>query len=137
MACSYEFLTIHYCWQVMECLVQIASVRRSLFNEEERSKFILQMMQGIQDILVSSHGLAESSNYHEFCRMLARFRATYQLGEIAEKSNYGEWIDLVGTFSVKGFHAWQVYISLQLIRMQTKVLTENTFFRKHYTVVAE
>ncbi|RUO96107.1 hypothetical protein BC936DRAFT_142618 [Jimgerdemannia flammicorona] len=93
--------------QVMECLVQVASVRRSLFNEEERSKFIVQMMTGIRDILVVSQGMEDPNNYHEFCRMLARFRSTYQLNEIAEKTNYVEWIELVATFSVKGFSAWQ------------------------------
>lgn len=92
----------------MECLVQIASVRRSLFNEEERSKFIVAMMTGIRDILLVSQGMDDPNNYHEFCRMLARFRSTYQLNEIAEKTNYVEWIELVAEFSIKGFQAWQV-----------------------------
>ncbi|RUS35341.1 hypothetical protein BC938DRAFT_471836 [Jimgerdemannia flammicorona] len=104
--CYREFGSPHSA-KVMECLVQVASVRRSLFNEEERSKFIVQMMTGIRDILVVSQGMEDPNNYHEFCRMLARFRSTYQLNEIAEKTNYVEWIELVATFSVKGFSAWQ------------------------------
>ncbi|RUS20332.1 Exportin-7-B [Endogone sp. FLAS-F59071] len=104
--CYREFGSPHSA-MVMECLVQIASVRRSLFNEEERSKFIVAMMTGIRDILLVSQGMDDPNNYHEFCRMLARFRSTYQLNEIAEKTNYVEWIELVAEFSIKGFQAWQ------------------------------
>jgi exportin-7 len=94
----------------MEVLVQISSIRRSLFNEEERSKFITSLMQGIREILVSSIGLDDLNNYHEFCRLLSRFRSTYQWSEIAEKPEYSEWIDLVARFSIKGFENWQVLI---------------------------
>nr|CAG8525535.1 5131_t:CDS:10 [Entrophospora candida] len=94
--------------QVMEVLVQISSIRRSLFNEEERSKFITALMKGIREILVSSIGLDDLNNYHEFCRLLSRFRSTYQWSEIAEKTEYSEWIDLVARFSIKGFENWQL-----------------------------
>ncbi|CAG8489054.1 27229_t:CDS:10 [Gigaspora margarita] len=94
--------------QVMEVLVQISSIRRSLFNEEERSKFLYSLMKGISEILIGNVGLSDLSNYHEFCRLLSRFRSTYQLSEIAEKSGYNEWIDLVADFSIKGFNNWQL-----------------------------
>ncbi|CAG8799995.1 9863_t:CDS:2, partial [Racocetra persica] len=93
--------------QVMEVIVQISSIRRSLFNEEERSKFLYSLMKGISEILIGNIGLSDLNNYHEFCRLLSRFRSTYQLSEIAEKSGYNEWIDLVADFSIKGFNNWQ------------------------------
>lgn len=92
----------------MEVIVQISSIRRSLFNEEERSKFLYGLMKGISEILIGNIGLSDLNNYHEFCRLLSRFRSTYQLSEIAEKSGYNEWIDLVADFSIKGFNNWQV-----------------------------
>ncbi|CAG8602788.1 1085_t:CDS:10 [Paraglomus occultum] len=93
--------------QVMEVLVQVSSIRRSLFNEDERSKFLFTLMQGTSEILLTSIGLENVNNYHEFCRLLSRFRSTHQCNEITEKPGYGEWLDLVANFSVKGFQAWQ------------------------------
>ncbi|OZJ04255.1 hypothetical protein BZG36_02466 [Bifiguratus adelaidae] len=93
--------------RAMECLVQVASVRRSLFNEEERSIFITSIMQEIRSILLASTGMHDSENYHEFCRMLSRFRSTYSLLEISEKQEYEEWIQLLADFTIKGFRAWQ------------------------------
>ncbi|CAI2183999.1 8336_t:CDS:10 [Funneliformis geosporum] len=93
--------------QVMEVLVQISSIRRSLFNEEERSKFLHALMQGISEIIISSIGLSDLNNYHEFCRLLSRFRSTYQWNEITEKSGYSDWIDFVADFTIKGFNSWQ------------------------------
>lgn len=38
-------------WQVLSCLVQIASVRRSLFNNAERAKFLSHLVDGVKRIL--------------------------------------------------------------------------------------
>ena len=95
----------------MECLAQIATIRRSIYNEEERHKVVLRLMQGTRDILVSSAGLNDESNHHHFCRLLARFRATYQLHEITEKDLYEEWITLVADFTIKAFQSWQASIA--------------------------
>lgn len=37
--------------QVLSCLVQIASVRRSLFNNAERAKFLSHLVDGVKRIL--------------------------------------------------------------------------------------
>ena len=52
----------------LACLVQIASVRRSLFNNAERGKFLNQLVTGVREILGNPNGLTDPSNYHEFCR---------------------------------------------------------------------
>ncbi|KAI9285764.1 armadillo-type protein [Umbelopsis sp. AD052] len=107
MFSAYNTFPTPHSSQAMECLAQIATIRRSIYSEEERHKVILRIMQGTRDILVSSAGLSEESNHHHFCRMLARFRATYQLNEITEKDLYEEWITLVADFTIKAFQAWQ------------------------------
>ncbi|KAK4410870.1 Exportin-7 [Sesamum angolense] len=73
---SEEFGTV----QSLECLVRLASVRRSLFtNDVTRSKFLDHLMSGTKEILRTGQGLADHDNYHEFCRLLGRFRVNYQL----------------------------------------------------------
>ena len=72
----------------LSCLVQIASVRRSLFNNAERGKFLNQLVAGVRKILQNPQELSDPNNYHEFCRLLARLKSNYQLGELVMVDNY-------------------------------------------------
>ncbi|KAI4384594.1 hypothetical protein MLD38_002723 [Melastoma candidum] len=67
--------------EALECLVRLASVRRL--------------------------GLADHDNYHEFCRLLGRFRVNYQLSELVNVEGYGDWIRLVAEFTLKSLQSWQ------------------------------
>ncbi|TWW66473.1 Exportin-7 [Takifugu flavidus] len=69
---------------VLSCLVQIASVRRSLFNNAERAKFLSHLVDGVKRILANPQCLPDPNNYHEFCRLLARLKSNYQLGELVK-----------------------------------------------------
>ncbi|GAB4836168.1 hypothetical protein Ancab_001081 [Ancistrocladus abbreviatus] len=92
----------------LECLVRLASVRRSLFtNDAARSKFLAHLMTGTKEILRSGQGLAEHDNYHEFCRLLGRFRVNYQLSELVNVEGYSDWIHLVAEFTSKSLQSWQ------------------------------
>ena len=48
----------------------------------------------------SSQSLADPNNYHEFCRLLARLKSNYQLGEIVKVEGYSEFIALIAKFTV-------------------------------------
>ncbi|KAG7530517.1 Armadillo-type fold [Arabidopsis thaliana x Arabidopsis arenosa] len=87
--------------EALECLVRLASVRRSLFtNDATRSNFLAHLMTGTKEILQTGKGLADHDNYHVFCRLLGRFRA-------CEMEGYGEWIQLVAEFTLKSLQSWQ------------------------------
>ncbi|XP_057807952.1 uncharacterized protein LOC131022474 isoform X1 [Salvia miltiorrhiza] len=92
----------------LECLVRLASVRRSLFtNDAARSKFLDHLMSGTKEILRTGQGLADHDNYHEFCRLLGRFRVNYQLSELVTMEGYGDWIRFVAEFTSKSLLSWQ------------------------------
>lgn len=94
--------------QTMECLVQLASIRRSLFaNEDDRSKYLTQLIHGIRDILKNGTGLNENSNHHAFCRLLARLKSNYQLNQLLAVDCYVEWINLVAEFTIKSIQSWE------------------------------
>lgn len=44
--------------------------------------------------------LPDPNNYHEFCRLLARLKSNYQLGELVKVENYPEVIRLIANFTV-------------------------------------
>ncbi|XP_064465819.1 exportin-7-B-like [Ornithodoros turicata] len=91
----------------LSCLVQIASVRRSLFNNAERAKFLAQLVAGVKHILENPSGLSEPNSYHEFCRLLARLKSNYQLGELVKVESYPETIALIAKFTVTSLQMWQ------------------------------
>ena len=91
----------------LSCLVQIASVRRSLFNNAERAKFLNQLVSGVRKILQNPTDLSEPNNYHEFCRLLARLKSNYQLGELVMVDQYQESIQLMAKFTVESLQMWQ------------------------------
>ncbi|KAK3002770.1 hypothetical protein RJ639_018630, partial [Escallonia herrerae] len=94
--------------EALESLVRLASVRRSLFtNDAARSKFLAHLITGTKEILQTGQGLADHDNYHEFCRLLGRFRVNYQLSELVNLEGYSDWIRLVAEFTSKSLQSWQ------------------------------
>ena len=155
-----------YCFvlvQALSCLVQIASVRRSLFHNAERATFLNQLVTGVKHILenpqvssdfmmttaterqkeihlqiwqwhacsfwmflgsvlckehlmyhfsfIALQGLSDTNNYHEFCRLLARLKSNYQLGELVKVDNYPQVIKLIAEFTVTSLQVWVNHIS--------------------------
>lgn len=92
----------------LECLVRLASTRRSLFSSEaERVGFLSRLVNGTRDILKNKQGLAHHENYHEFCRLLGRLKTNYQLNELVGLEAYSEWIQLVSQFTIESLASWQ------------------------------
>lgn len=85
----------------LSTLVQITSVRRSLFSNVERAKFLSTLVVNIKNILENSQGLSDSDNYHEFCRLLARLKTNYQLSELVVVECYPEAIQLIAKFTIQ------------------------------------
>ncbi|RMB95165.1 hypothetical protein DUI87_28441 [Hirundo rustica rustica] len=112
---------------VLSCLVQIASVRRSLFNNAERAKFLSHLVDGVKRILENPQPLAGNSRSvpeslssfffpSEFVRpqqlprvlrLLARLKSNYQLGELVKVENYPEVIRLIANFTVTSLQHWE------------------------------
>merc|ERR1719383_463398 len=92
----------------LDCLVRLASVRRSLFSgEPQRQAFVATLVQSTLRVLETSQGLGDHDNYHNFCRLLGRLKTNYQLGEIVAVDCYPEWIALVAKLTVSSLQSWQ------------------------------
>ncbi|RWS31317.1 exportin-7-like protein [Leptotrombidium deliense] len=104
----YTYLPTSLASLALSCLVQIASVRRSLFNNSERAKFLTQLVTGVRRILENPQGLSDANCYHEFCRLLARLKSNYQLSELVKVEGYPETIALITKFTVTSLQMCQV-----------------------------
>ncbi|XP_034692714.1 exportin-7-like isoform X1 [Vitis riparia] len=94
--------------EALECLVRLASIRRSFFvNDATRLKFLAHLMIGTKEILQTGKGLTDHDNYHEYCRLLGRFKANYQLSDLVNMEGYRDWIRLTAEFTLKSLESWQ------------------------------
>lgn len=82
-------------------------MRRSLFSNAERAKFLSTLVVNIKNILENSQGLSDPDNYHEFCRLLARLKTNYQLSELVVVECYSEVIQLIAKFTIQSLQMWQ------------------------------
>ncbi|KAL7747065.1 hypothetical protein RI367_007561 [Sorochytrium milnesiophthora] len=92
---------------VMECIAYVVSVRRSLFGDKERTVYISAIIEQTASVMAQSAGMDNPSNFHEFCKVLARFKQTYPMTELVDSPHYEHWISLVTAFTIKGFQSWQ------------------------------
>ncbi|GMH42848.1 hypothetical protein BSKO_10767 [Bryopsis sp. KO-2023] len=92
----------------MECLVRLASVRRSIFQvEAERLKFLDRMLASTTDVLRTQSGLNEIQNYNEFCKLLGRLKANFNLPDLVCSDKYPDWIDLLAHFTRESLTQWR------------------------------
>jgi exportin-7 len=91
----------------LSCLVQLASVRRSLFSNLERSQYLEQLTKGIKDILEMPQCLSDPVCYHEFCRLLVRLKSNYQLAELMKLEHYPQFLQLIAKFTISSLQSWQ------------------------------
>lgn len=92
----------------MEAIILLASVRRSLFpTDKDRAAFLGRLITGIREMLSKQTGLQHQDNYHQFCRLLGRLKANYQLSELVKADGYMEWLELAASFTVQSIRNWQ------------------------------
>ncbi|KAJ6221671.1 hypothetical protein RDWZM_000216 [Blomia tropicalis] len=104
----FHLLPSHLSSLSLSCLVQLASVRRTLFNNLERATFLNNLINGIRCILENPQGLSEAGSYHEFCRLLARLKTNYQLGELVKADEYAKTLELIANFTITSLRLWTV-----------------------------
>lgn len=94
--------------KAMEAIILISSVRRSLFpTDKERAAFLARLINGIREMLSNRTGLNHQDNYHQFCRLLGRLKANYQLNELVKTEGYIEWLELAASFTKQSIENWQ------------------------------
>ena len=94
--------------KAMEAIILMCSVRRSLFpSDKERSVFLGRVITGIRELLKNQTGFQHSDNYHQFCRLLGRLKANYQLSELVKIDGYIDWLELARSFTVTSMENWQ------------------------------
>lgn len=63
-----------------------------------------------------AQGFTDNECYHQFCRLLGRLKASYQLSELVRADGYSRWIELSAEFAIKSFGQMDVSTTLCITR---------------------
>eukprot|EP01119_Soliformovum_irregulare_P014862 TRINITY_DN4101_c0_g1_i2.p1 TRINITY_DN4101_c0_g1~~TRINITY_DN4101_c0_g1_i2.p1 ORF type:complete len:1062 (+),score=299.67 TRINITY_DN4101_c0_g1_i2:98-3283(+) len=125
---------------LMKCFVQIASIRRSLFNgEPERNAFLSQIMDVILEIIKTRVGLNDEDTHHEFCRLLARLKGNYQLNQIINTEGYNEWLTQAAYFSATSFNQiqWNSNSVYYILIFWSRIVLSMNYIKREVAAVIE
>jgi exportin-7 len=60
-------------------------------------------------------GMEDSDCYHNFCRLLGRLKANYQLSELVKTEGYEDWLRLAAEFAIQSFVQMSVRVWCRLL----------------------
>eukprot|EP01080_Neovahlkampfia_damariscottae_P008717 gene8717-663_t len=91
--------------KILEILVLLSCVRRSLFTgDEEREAYLSRFISGIIQVLDNRKNiLSDDDCYHQFCRLLTRLKSNFQLKELVACKDYPNFIKSCAVFTVESF----------------------------------
>ncbi|KAI8871365.1 hypothetical protein GQ42DRAFT_120900 [Ramicandelaber brevisporus] len=87
-------------------LGQIASIRRTFFDEDFRTKHYLKILTWLTKVFSEGVWLDDQSCYHEVVRVVARLRAHYTFSDIEDKPEYAAFLEAFGRLSVRSMSLW-------------------------------
>ncbi|KAI6660989.1 Exportin-7-like isoform X3 [Oopsacas minuta] len=90
----------------MSCLNSIAAVRRGLLDSQERQECLKEFMLGVSAILTTEMHLANPNCFHQFCRLILRLKANYQMSELVKQQpHFEQLLNQLSEFTIKIFTA--------------------------------
>ncbi|KAI1720846.1 galactoside-binding lectin domain-containing protein [Ditylenchus destructor] len=84
-----------------QTVVQLTSVRRMLFDPSDRQKYLDQIVTGLKLVLDNPAKLQEPENFHQFCRILSRLKASYQVSELVKCQDFSALLPMITQFTLQ------------------------------------
>ncbi|KAG2373543.1 hypothetical protein C9374_012006 [Naegleria lovaniensis] len=120
---------------VLQILVLLCSVRRSLFTgDDERKDFLSKFIDGMSAVLKTRFGLDDQDTYNEFCRLLARIKSNFQLNEFVICKGYVQWLDLSATFSQESFKSleWSNQSVYYILNLWSRLVASKPYLKAEH-----
>lgn len=103
----YAELPMELTARVLHNLVQLSSLRRTLFSNEERQAYLAELVKGVKGIMERPDNLRQQESFHEFCRVVSRLKSNYQLSELMKVDEYRQMMALLSDFTVQSLRAYE------------------------------
>ncbi|KJH50942.1 hypothetical protein DICVIV_02903 [Dictyocaulus viviparus] len=112
--------------KVLHIGVQLASVRRTLFNGSERQTYLEHVVAGVKRVIENPEKLTEQAcffarrqkkpAFHEFCRMVSRLKTNFQLCELIKVPDYAAVMRLLAQFTVESLRSGPKIVQIAMTR---------------------
>ena len=105
---AYTMLLAHRC-KILVILVQIVSVRRSVFQTDEtRTAFLHRMLSNSGATMRTALGMDDPENFHHMSRLCAKIVSVFNRQDLMLADNFTDWAASLVEFTIKGFRNWEV-----------------------------
>uniref|UniRef100_A0AC35UAL9 Importin N-terminal domain-containing protein n=1 Tax=Rhabditophanes sp. KR3021 TaxID=114890 RepID=A0AC35UAL9_9BILA len=123
--------------KLLQNLVLLTSIRRTLFDCKSRSTHLEHLTKGVLDILSEPAKLRNPETFHEFCRLIARLKGTFQLTEIVKAGGYKEMVNSLVSFTMEslGIAEFSLNSVYYLLSFWSKMVTSTAYINNtevHY-----
>lgn len=106
----YLVLPVHLVAKALQTLVQLSSVRRMLFDTTDRQKYLDQLVTGLKVVLQNADKLgADSDSFHQFCRIVSRIKANYQVAELTKCQDFHVLLPLITQFTINSLQVSELF----------------------------
>ncbi|MFH4982898.1 hypothetical protein AB6A40_009607 [Gnathostoma spinigerum] len=103
----YDILPDGLSGKVLQNIVQLSSLRRTLFSNSERQVYLAELVRGVKSIMDHPEKLRRQESFHEFCRIISRLKSNYQLSELIKVEEYSQLIPLLADFTEQSLRAFE------------------------------
>ncbi|VDN06009.1 unnamed protein product [Thelazia callipaeda] len=105
--CLYKELPIELTTRVLQNIVQLSSLRRTLFSGSERQAYLTHLVKGVKGIMEQPDKLRQQESFHEFCRVVSRMKGNFQLVELIKIDEYPALLALLTDFTEQSLRAYE------------------------------
>ncbi|VDK52579.1 unnamed protein product [Anisakis simplex] len=107
----YNVLPMELSGKVLQNVVQLSSLRRTLFSSTERQLFLTEIVKGVKGVMERPDKLRQQESFHEFCRVVSRLKSNYQLCELMKVDEYADMMALLADFTVNSLRAYEFSVN--------------------------
>ncbi|KHN87609.1 Ran-binding protein 16 [Toxocara canis] len=107
----YNALPMELSGKVLQNIVQLSSLRRTLFSSSERQAYLAEIVKGVKGVMERPDKLRQQESFHEFCRVVSRLKSNYQLCELLKVDEYADMMALLADFTVHSLRAYEFSVN--------------------------
>uniref|UniRef100_F1KSW2 Exportin-7 n=1 Tax=Ascaris suum TaxID=6253 RepID=F1KSW2_ASCSU len=107
----YNVLPMELSGKVLQNIVQLSSLRRTLFSSNERQAYLAEIVKGVKAVMERPDKLRQQESFHEFCRVVSRLKSNYQLCELMKVEEYAGMMALLADFTIHSLRAYEFSVN--------------------------
>lgn len=95
--------------RILECLVQLAACRQSVFGDSgAHNQYLNRILRGTSQLIANQEIVIQSEeSYVQLCRLVLAIKSTYRIDQLGVLESYKEWVGSIVNFTKISFIHWR------------------------------